>query len=110
MSANIQISESAAVRLRAMTFERGTPGGGLRVGVKGGGCSGMSYVIDWADAPRASDEVFEREGGRVFVDPRSAPFLQGTVVDWKKSLMQSGFVFENPQATSACGCGQSFAV
>ncbi len=110
MSANIHISESAAARLRDMSGERATPAGGLRVGVKGGGCSGMSYVIDWAEAPRATDEVFERDGGRVFVDARSAPFLEGTVIDWKKSLMQSGFVFENPQAKGGCGCGQSFAV
>jgi len=110
MSAGIQITEPAAVRLRAMAEERSTPAGGLRFGVKGGGCSGLSYVIDWADAPAPGDEVFDREGGRVFVDPRSAPFVAGTVVGWTKSLMQSGFVYQNPQAKSSCGCGVSFAV
>jgi iron-sulfur cluster assembly protein len=110
MNATIQLSESAAVRLRTMSAERGSPAGGLRIAVKGGGCSGMSYVVDWADLPRPGDQVFERDGGRVFVDPRSAPFLEGTTVDWKRSLLQSSFVFENPQAKSACGCGQSFAI
>ena len=110
MSAAIQITESAAARLRAMAAERRTPAGGLRFGVKGGGCSGLSYVVDWAEAPAAGDEVFERDGGRVFVDPRSAPFVAGTVVDWKRSLMQSGFVYQNPQAKSGCGCGESFAI
>jgi iron-sulfur cluster assembly protein len=110
VSAAIQITESAAARLRAMAAERGTPAGGLRFGVKGGGCSGLSYVVDWADAAASGDEVFERDGGRVFVDPRSAPFVAGTVVDWTRSLMQSGFVYRNPQARSACGCGESFAI
>jgi iron-sulfur cluster assembly protein len=110
MSAGIQITAAAAARLRTMAAERGTPGGGLRFGVKGGGCSGLSYVIDWAEAPASGDEVFELGGGRVFVDPRSAPFVAGTRVDWKTSLLQSGFVYDNPQARSSCGCGVSFAV
>jgi iron-sulfur cluster assembly protein len=110
MSASIEITAAAAARLREMAEERGTPAGGLRFGVKGGGCSGLSYVIDWAGAPATGDEVFEREGGRIFVDPRSSPFLAGTVVDWKRTLMQSGFVYRNPQAKSSCGCGESFAV
>ena len=110
MSAAIHITESAAARLRAMAAERNTPEGGLRLGVQGGGCSGLSYLVDWAERPRPEDEVFEHEGGRVFVDARSAPFLEGTTVEWRRSLMQSGFVFENPQAKSACGCGQSFGI
>ncbi|HVP66556.1 MAG TPA: iron-sulfur cluster assembly accessory protein [Anaeromyxobacteraceae bacterium] len=110
MSAALQITASAAARLRSMAEERNTPGGGLRLGVQGGGCSGLSYLVDWADAPRPDDEVFERDGGRVFVDPRSARFLLGTTVEWKRSLLQSGFVFENPQAKSSCGCGQSFGI
>jgi iron-sulfur cluster assembly protein len=110
VSASIQITPAAAVRLREMAVERGTPAGGLRFGVKGGGCSGLSYDVDWADRPSEGDEVFDQEGGRIFVDPRSAPFLAGTVVDWKKTLLQSGFVYRNPQAKSSCGCGESFAV
>ena len=106
----VRIGEKAAARLRFMSEERGTPAGGLRLGVKGGGCSGLSYVIDWAEAPAQGEDVFERDGGRVFVDPRCAPFLEGTVVEWKQSLLQSGFVFLNPKAKGSCGCGESFAV
>ncbi len=106
----IEISEKAAVHIRALSAQKGTPGGGLRLGVKGGGCSGLSYFIDWAAEPSRHDQVIERDGARVFVDPKSAVFLQGTVVDWQQTLMQSGFVFRNPNVKSACGCGESFTV
>jgi iron-sulfur cluster assembly protein len=110
MAAGIEISELAARKIRQMTEERGQPGGGLRLGVKGGGCSGLSYFVGWADGPARLDQVFEREGARVFVDPKSAVFLQGTVVDWQQTLMQTGFVFRNPNVKSSCGCGESFTV
>jgi iron-sulfur cluster assembly protein len=106
----IEISEKAAVRIRALAAEKASPGGGLRLGVKGGGCSGLSYYIDWADGPARLDQVIERDGARVFVDPKSAVFLQGTTVDWQQTLMQTGFVFRNPNVKSACGCGESFTV
>jgi iron-sulfur cluster assembly protein len=106
----IEISEKAAARIKALSAEKGTPGGGLRLGVKGGGCSGLSYFIDWADGPSKFDQVIERDGARLFVDPKSAVFLQGTTVDWQQTLMQSGFVFRNPNVKSACGCGESFTV
>jgi iron-sulfur cluster assembly protein len=106
----IEISEKAAVRIRALSAEKNTPNGGLRLGVKGGGCSGLSYVIDWAAEPARFDQVIERDGARVFVDPKSAVFLQGTTIDWQQTLMQSGFVFRNPNVKSACGCGESFTV
>ena len=106
----IEISEKAAVRLRALASEKGTPNGGLRLGVKGGGCSGLTYFVDWAAAPARLDQVFEREGARVFVDPKSARFLQGTTVEWQQTLMHSGFVFKNPNVKSACGCGESFSL
>ncbi len=110
MAAGIEISEPAARKIRQMIEERGQPQGGLRLGVKGGGCSGLSYFVDWADGPARLDQIFEREGARVFVDPKSAMFLQGTVVDWQQTLMQTGFVFRNPNVKSSCGCGESFTV
>jgi iron-sulfur cluster assembly protein len=106
----IEISDKAAARIRAMTEEKATPRGGLRLGVKGGGCSGLSYHVDWAAEPSRHDQVIERDGARLFVDPKSALFLAGTVVDWQQTLMQTGFVFRNPNVKSACGCGESFSV
>jgi iron-sulfur cluster assembly protein len=106
----IEISDKAAVRIRTLSTEKNTPRGGLRLGVKGGGCSGLSYFIDWAAEPARFDQVIERDGARVFVDPKSAVFLQGTTIDWQQTLMQTGFVFRNPNVKSACGCGESFTV
>ena len=108
--AAIEISEKAAVRIRALATERATPNGGLRLGVKGGGCSGLTYFVDWAAEPAKLDQVFERDGARLFVDPKSARFLQGTTVEWQQTLMHSGFVFKNPNVKSACGCGESFTL
>jgi iron-sulfur cluster assembly protein len=110
MAGAIEISEKAATRIRTLAGEKKTPNGGLRLGVKGGGCSGLSYFIDWAVEPARYDQVIERDGARVFVDPKSAVFLQGTVIDWQQTLMQTGFVFRNPNVKSACGCGESFTI
>ncbi len=106
----IDISPKAADRIKALSAEKGTPAGGLRLGVKGGGCSGLSYFVDWAREPAKHDRVIERDGARVFVDPKSAVFLQGTTIDWQQTLMQTGFVFRNPNVKTACGCGESFTV
>ncbi len=110
MATDISISEKAAARIKALLGEKGTPAGGLRLGVKGGGCSGLSYHVDWAAEPSRFDQVIERDGARVFVDPKSAMFLAGTVVDFQQTLMQTGFVFQNPNVKSACGCGESFTI
>ncbi len=110
MAVAIEISDRAAQKIRQLGEDKGQPQGGLRLGVKGGGCSGLSYFIDWADGPARLDQVFEKEGARVFVDPKSVLFLQGTVVDWQQTLMQTGFVFRNPNVKSSCGCGESFTV
>ncbi|ACG71868.1 iron-sulfur cluster assembly accessory protein [Anaeromyxobacter sp. K] len=110
MAAAIEISEKAAVQIKALGAQKGTPAGGLRLGVKGGGCSGLSYFIDWSNEPARFDQVIERDGARVFVDPKSAVFLAGTVIDWQQTLMQTGFVFRNPNVKSACGCGESFTI
>jgi iron-sulfur cluster assembly protein len=110
MATAIEISDKAAARIKALLAEKGTPAGGLRLGVKGGGCSGLSYHVDWAAEPSRLDQVVERDGARVFVDPKSAMFLAGTVVDFQQTLMQTGFVFRNPNVKSACGCGESFTI
>lgn len=110
MATAIEISDKAAARIKALLGEKGTPKGGLRLGVQGGGCSGLSYHVDWAAEPSKFDQVIERDGARVFVDPKSAMFLAGTVVDFQQTLMQTGFVFKNPNVKSACGCGESFTI
>jgi iron-sulfur cluster assembly protein len=82
----------------------------LRVGVKGGGCSGFSYVLDLTESQKETDEVFEQHGVKIIADPKSMLYLNGTTVDFKDEIMGRGFVFTNPNATTSCGCGSSFAV
>jgi iron-sulfur cluster assembly accessory protein len=82
----------------------------LRVGVKGGGCSGFSYLLDLTETQKDTDEVFEQHGIKIIIDPKSLLYLGGVIVDFKDELMGRGFVFNNPNATSSCGCGSSFAV
>ena len=81
----------------------------LRVGVKGGGCSGFSYVLDLTESHRDSDEEFEQHGIKVICDPKSNIYLEGTQLDFKDEIMGRGFVFNNPNATHTCGCGSSFS-
>lgn len=81
----------------------------LRVGVKGGGCSGFSYVLDLTESKKDSDEVFEQHGIRILCDPKSLLYLAGVTVDFRDEIMGRGFVFNNPNATSSCGCGSSFS-
>jgi len=105
----IQITETAAQKIRTLMAKQGIDEGGLRVGVKGGGCSGLSYVFAWEKTPRFGDQVFEGpEGSKVFVDKKSQLYLDGTVLDYDTSLISRGFVFNNPNAKSTCGCGSSF--
>ncbi len=107
----IQITETAAKRIKLLMEKQGLNEGGLRVGVKGGGCSGLSYVFGWEKEARTGDEVFDGpEGTRVFVDKKSYLFLKGCILDYDTSLMSKGFVFTNPNAKASCGCGQSFTV
>ena len=82
----------------------------LRVGVKAGGCSGFSYLLDLTETQKESDELFEQHGIKIIIDPKSLLYLAGVIVDFKDELMGRGFVFNNPNATSSCGCGSSFAV
>ncbi|MEM0982571.1 MAG: iron-sulfur cluster assembly accessory protein [Planctomycetota bacterium] len=81
----------------------------LRVGVKGGGCSGFSYILDLTETQKPTDEAFEQHGVTVICDPKSLLYLSGTQVDFKDEIMGRGFVFNNPNATSSCGCGSSFS-
>ncbi|UYV11249.1 MAG: iron-sulfur cluster assembly accessory protein [Phycisphaera sp.] len=81
----------------------------LRVGVKGGGCSGFNYILDLTEAVRDTDEVMEMHGIKVVCDPKSLLYLHGTVVDFKDEIMSRGFVFQNPNASATCGCGSSFS-
>jgi iron-sulfur cluster assembly protein len=105
----IQMTETAARKIRALMARQGLDEGGLRVGVKAGGCSGLSYTFAWEKRPRAGDEVFEgHDGARIFVDKKSLLYLNGTVLDYDTSLISKGFVFNNPNAKSTCGCGSSF--
>jgi len=83
--------------------------GGLRLGVQGGGCSGLSYNIRFDTQPRERDRIFQFSDVRVFVDPKSFIYLHGMILDYQETLMQQGFVFVNPQATKSCGCGTSFS-
>ncbi len=107
----IQITETAAKRIRLLMDKQGMTEGGLRVGVKGGGCSGLSYVFSWEKEARPGDEVFEGpEGAKIYVDKKSLLFLKGTVLDYDTSLMSKGFVLSNPNAKASCGCGSSFSV
>jgi iron-sulfur cluster assembly protein len=106
----VQITEVAAKRILLLMSKQGLGEGGLRVGVKGGGCSGLSYVFSWEKEARPGDEVFEGHGAKIFVDKKSYLFLKGTVLDYDTSLMSKGFVLSNPNAKGSCGCGTSFGV
>ncbi len=106
---SIQISDTAAMKIRTLMAKQGIDEGGLRVGVKGGGCSGLSYTFAWEREARFGDEVFQgSDGATLFVDKKSLLFLNGTVLDYDNSLISRGFVFNNPNAKSTCGCGSSF--
>jgi iron-sulfur cluster assembly protein len=107
----IQVTPKALARIRsAMAKENVSPEqGGLRLGVQGGGCSGLSYNIRFDTQPRERDRVFLFEDVRVFVDPKSFIYLHGMTLDYNESLMQQGFAFVNPNSTKSCGCGSSFS-
>ncbi len=107
----IQVTERALSKIRfAMAKENVSPEqGGLRVGVQGGGCSGLSYNIGFDSRPRERDRVYEFDDIRIFVDPKSFIYLHGMVLDYEESLMKQGFNFINPNSSKSCGCGSSFS-
>jgi iron-sulfur cluster assembly protein len=107
----IQVTERALAKIRsAMVKENVSPEqGGLRLGVQGGGCSGLSYNIRFDSQPRERDRLYEFDGVRIFVDPKSFIYLHGMVLDYEESLLKQGFNFVNPNSSKSCGCGSSFS-
>ncbi len=107
----IRVTERALAKIKsAMAKEGISPEqGGLRLGVQGGGCSGLTYNIRFDTQPRERDRIFQFGEVRVFVDPKSFIYLHGMTLDWQETLMQQSFVFINPNATKSCGCGTSFS-
>ena len=110
LRAPITITDAAAERVQALLREREKPSVGIRVGVKKGGCSGLSYVIEYADDLQKFDEVVEDKGIKVIIDPKAIMYLIGTEMDYVEEKMKSGFVFVNPNEKGRCGCGESFNV
>ncbi len=108
--ATIHLTERAARQIRILLEKEGVSPevGGLRVGVQGGGCSGLSYAMRLDTQSRDRDKIFEEYGARIFVDPKSFLYLNGTTLEYEETLMRQGFVFQNPNAARNCGCGSSF--
>ena len=104
------ITEKAVSKVKEMANQQGLEGYGLRLMVVGGGCSGFTYDMDLENQENDGDSVIEREGLKVYVDPMSYQYLDGTTINYIESFKYSGFTFENPNATRTCGCGSSFAV
>jgi len=105
----VSLTQTAAQRVRNYLEQRGH-GVGLRVGIKKTGCSGYAYVIDYADAVKAEDEVFEQQGVKIIVDRESLKLIDGTEVDYVKQGLNEAFKFRNPNVKGECGCGESFSV
>ena len=106
----MRITDAAAQRVREIIESSDRPILGVRVGVKNGGCAGMSYTMDFAEEIAKFDEVVEDKGVKIVVDPKAVMFLLGTEMDYRVEKLSSGFVFNNPNQTSACGCGESVAI
>jgi len=106
----IRLTKKAVEMAKKSIERRGVPTEGLRLGVKGGGCSGVSYAIEFADKIRGRDHVFEFQGLKIVVDPKSLIYLRGSILDYEVKLMQHGFKFRNPNEKAGCGCGESFTV
>lgn len=106
----MSLSEAAATRIKSIMSSRGEGVVGLRIGVKNGGCAGMEYTMDYAESENTHDEVVEDRGIKILIDPKAVLFLLGTEMDYSEDKLVSGFVFNNPNQTSACGCGESVAI
>ena len=106
----MSLTDAAAERIRVLMANTEKPLAGVRVGVKNGGCAGMEYTLEYAESRKPLDEVVEDKGVAVLVDPKAVLFLLGTTMDFEVGKLKSGFVFRNPNQTSACGCGESVAI
>jgi iron-sulfur cluster assembly protein len=104
----LKLTDTAAARVRELMAKG--EGVGLRVGVKNGGCAGMEYTMEWANEKKPFDEVVEDKGAKVLIEAKALMFLLGTEMDYQTSVLKSGFVFNNPNQVSACGCGESVEI
>ena len=110
MNPIIRLSDNAANRIKEIMSEAKNKALGVRISVKSGGCAGMSYVMEYSKEANPSDEVIEDKGVKVFIDPAAVMYLLGTEMDYKKEDFSSTFVFNNPNETERCGCGESFKI
>ena len=110
MNPIIKLSDSAAIRIKEIMSNAKKDASGVRVSVKSGGCAGMSYVMEYSKEPNPNDEVIEDKGVKVFIDSAAVIYLIGTEMDYKKEDFSSAFVFNNPNETERCGCGESFKI
>ncbi len=107
---SISLTDRAAERIKHIMSRAETPKIGVRLGVKNGGCAGMEYTMDYADARDPLDEVVEDKGVMILIEPKAVLFLLGTEMDYEEGVMSSGFIFNNPNQTDACGCGESVTI
>lgn len=103
----MSMTEAAAERVKAIVGNGGPDARGIRVGIKKGGCAGMEYTIDMVTEPNAKDDLIERDGAKVWIEPSAVLYLLGTELGFETTTLRSGFIFTNPNQTSACGCGES---
>jgi iron-sulfur cluster assembly protein len=106
----ISVTTAAADQVKALLAQREAPALGMRIGVKARGCSGMSYTLEYADAPQPADELVQAHGVTLFIDPKATMYIFGTEMDYVSDTMSAGFVFRNPNEKGRCGCGESFHV
>ncbi|HUI20831.1 MAG TPA: iron-sulfur cluster assembly accessory protein [Methylocella sp.] len=106
----LSLTEAAAARARHLIETAGRPVAGLRVGVEKGGCAGMTYTMDLADEAGPADQIIEDQGVKILIAPKDLMFLLGTKLDFETSTLQSSFVFQNPNQTGSCGCGESVSI
>jgi len=106
----MRLTDAAALRIKDVMARADKPVAGVRVGVKNGGCAGQEYTMEYADAIKPSDEVVEDKGVKILVDPKAVLFLLGTEMDYKTEKLSAQFIFNNPNQTSACGCGESVQI